>query len=189
MAGVKDLTEATGESEFTPEFTRGLETEVNDLVGGLVVHKQMYQEITMVLECEERKLNERRKRAGGNSKKSTNLVQDTLKLCALKQFNDLWIKYHQKNTKKLSLKLCPSLNASTAIAKWLGKLDYYTRRLGKKLKYLHQVGELQTSKWGKGAAHWSLLSEPWFVTGIQTWVKGTIPVEKGGHIGWVRHSK
>lgn len=137
MAGVEDLTEATGESEVHPqstteipcEFTRGLEMEADDAVGGLVAHEQTYQEITVVLEREERKLNERRKQAGGNSKKSKKLVQDTLELCALRQYNNLWIEYHRKKAKKPLLKVRPSLDASTAIVKWLGKSDYYARRL------------------------------------------------------------
>ena len=143
----------------------------------------------MVLDREERKLDEQRKRVGGNGRKSKKLVQDTFELCALKQFNSLRIEYHRKKAKKPSLKLSPSIDASTTIARRLGKSDYYARRLRQKLKYLHQVGELQTSKRGKGAAHQSFLLDPRVVAGIQTWVKGTIPVEKGGYIGRVWYSK
>ena len=194
VAGVKDLAEATGAlylhpqpaTQFPHKFARGSGSGAND---SLAAHEQTYQEITTVLEREERRLNEQRKQAGGNSKKLKKLVQDTLDLCTLKQFNSLLIEYHWKKAKNPSLKLCPSLDASTVIAKRLGKSDYYARRLREKVKHLHQVGELQILKRGKGVVHWSLLSDPRVVTGIQTWVKGAIPVEKGGYIGRVWCSK
>jgi len=81
--------------------------------------------------------------------------------------------------------LCPSLKASTTVARQLGKTDYYARRLREKLMYLHRVGKLQTLKQGKGAAHCSLLSEPQVVAAVQAWVKGVVPVEKGGFVGRV----
>ena len=148
----------------------------------LVVHEQMHWEMTKILEHEEGKLNERRKRVGGSTTKSKKLVQDTFELNALKQFNNLRIEYHQKKAKNPNLKLCPSLEASTTVARQLGKSDYYAQRLREKLTYLHQVGELQTLKQGKGAVHQSLLSELQVAAAIQTWVKGAIPVEKGGYI-------
>lgn len=157
----------------------------DEQVSKLAAHEQTYQEIAKVLEREDRKLNERRKRAGCSSNKSKKLVRDTFELHALKQFNNLRIEYHRKKAKNPNLKLCPSLKASTTIAKQLGKTDYYARRLRERLTYLHQVGELQTSKQGKGGVHQSLLLEPQVVVAIQTWVKGVIPVEKGGYIGRV----
>lgn len=151
----------------------------------LAAHEQTYQEIMKALEHEEGRLNERRKKAGGSIVKSKKLVQDTFELNALKQFNDLRIEYHRKQAKNPNLKLSPSLEASTTIARRLGKSNYYARRLRERSTYLHRVGELQTSKQGKGATHRSLLSEPQVVAAIQAWVKGAIPVEKGGYIGRV----
>ena len=171
------------------ESTGGLDVETGDSPDKLAAHEQTYQEITKVLEREEGKLNERRKRAGSNSSKSKKLVQDTFELQALKQFNDLRIEYHRKKVKNPNLKLCPSFKASTVIARRLGKTDYYARRLREKLGYLHRVGELQASKQGKGTTHRSLLSEPQVVAAIQVWVKGVIPAEKGGYTGRVWHFK
>jgi len=145
----------------------------------------MYQEIAKVLEREEGKLNKKRKQAGGSTTKSKKLVRDTFELDALKQFNNLRIEYHRKKAKNPNLKLCPPIKASTMIASRLGKSDYYARRLREKLTYLHRVGELQTSKQGKGATHRSLLSEPQVTAAIQAWVKGAVPVEKGGYVGRV----
>ena len=71
------------------------------------------------------------------------------------------------------------------IARRFGKSDYYARKLRERLSYLHQVGELKVSKQGKGAAHWSLLSEPQIVVGIQAWVRGAVPAERGGYVGRV----
>lgn len=53
------------------------------------------------------------------------------------------------------------------------------------MTYLHRVGELQALKQGKGATHRSLLSDPQVVAAIQAWVKGAVPVEKGGYVGRV----
>ena len=194
---VDDPLEATGLSDSPRQSlaqpqrnsTKGSGAEADEQAERLAAHEQTYQEIAKVLEREDGKLNERRKRAGCNSSKSKKLVQDTLELHALKQFNNLRIEYHRKKAKNPNLKLCPSLKASTTIAKQLGKTDYYARRLREKLTYLHRVGELQTSKQGKGGAHRSLLSEPQVAAAIQVWVKGVIPVEKGGYIGRVWHFK
>lgn len=172
-------------SEVPHELRKGAKSKADDLNDKLAAHEQMYREIMKALEREEGRLNERRKKAGGSIVKSKKLVQDTFELNALKQFNNLRIEYHRKKAKNPNLKLCPSLEASTTIARRLGKSNYYARRLRERSTYLHRVGELQTSKQGKGAAHQSLLSEPQVVAAIQAWVKGTVPVEKGGYIGRV----
>lgn len=169
--------------ELPREPTEGQEVIANSLA----THEEIYQEIVRVLKHEETKLDDRRKKAGGDSSKSKKLVQVTFELLALKQFNDLRIEYHQKKAKDPNLRLSPSLEASTKIAKRLRKTDYYARRLRERLTYLHQVGELQVSKRGKGAAHRSLLAEPQVVAAIQTWVKGGVPVEKGGYVGQVQY--
>ena len=117
--------------------------------------------------------------------KSKKLIQDTFELNALKQFNDLLIKCHRKKAKNPNLKLFPSLEASTVIAKRLGKSDYYGRRLRERSAYLHRVGELQSARQGKGAVHRSFLLEPQVVTAVQAWVKGVVPLEEGGYTGRV----
>ena len=152
----------------------------------LEAHEQMHQEIGEALEREERKLNERRKRVGGGTKLKR-LIQDTLELNALKQFNNLQVEYHRKKARNPNLKLHPYHEASTAIARRMGKSDYYARKLRERLSYLYRVGELQVSKQGKGATHRSLLSEPQIVAGVQAWVKGAIPVDKGGYTGRVQY--
>ena len=195
VTDVEDLVKATGESHAPPqpvtELPHELEkesgTEVNNSADELAVHEQTYREIVKILEREERKLNERRKQVGSSSSKSKKLVQDMFELCALKQFNSLWIENHRKKARKPNLKLCPSLDASITIARRNGKTEYYARRLREKLKYLHRVGELQTSKQGRGATHQSFLSVPQVAAAIQAWAKGTIPVDKGGYTGLVRH--
>lgn len=192
-ADADDPIEVTGQSypprqpvaEPPHDSVDGPEAKVDELADKLAAHEQTYQEIAKVLDREEGKLNERRKRAGGNSVKSKKLVKDTFELHALKQFNNLRIEYHRKKAKNPKLKLSPSLKASTTIARRLGQSDYFARRLREKLVYLHRVGELQISRQGKGAAHQSLLSEPQVVGAIQTWVKGDIPIENGGYDGRV----
>ena len=83
------------------------DSEVNNSADELTVHEQTYQEIMKILECEEQKLNKRRKQVGSSSSKLKKLIQDMFKLCALKQFN----------ARKPNLKLCPSLNASITIVR------------------------------------------------------------------------
>lgn len=190
---VDHLIEAAGglhqPSQSVTEVPRNLENgtkaKANDLNDKLAAHEQMYQGIMKALEREEGKLNERRKQAGGSIVKSKKLVQDTFELNALKQFNNLWIEFHRKKAGNPNLKLCPSLKASTTIARQLRKSDYYARKLRERSMYLHRVGELQASRQGNGAAHRSLLSEPQVVAAIQAWVKGAVPVDKGGYIGRV----
>ena len=126
---------------------------IDDLTIKLAAHEEMYQETMKLLEREEEKLKEQRKQAGGSTTKSKKLVQDMFELNALKQFNSLRIEYHRKKAQNPSSTLCPSLKASTAIAKRLGKSNY-AQRLQEKVTYLHRVGELQTPKQGKiGRAH------------------------------------
>jgi hypothetical protein len=164
------------------EQTKASNRKADRLMEDLVTHEVEYQEISEALKREEEKLNERRKRAGGSVAKSKKLVEDTFELDALKRFNELRIKYHRVNAKKPNLKKrSPSLEASTVIAKRLGKSDHYARRLREKLAYLRRVGELQISRRGKGATHQSLLSDPRIVGAIRTWAKGAVPVEKGGY--------
>jgi len=165
--------------------TKGSQVIVDEQAAKLAAHEHTYEEIAKLLGREDGKLNERRKQAGCNRNKSKKLIQDSFELQALIQFNDLRIEYHRKKANNPKLKLCPSLDAGTTIARQLGKTDYYARRLREKLAYLHRVGELQTSKQGMGAAHRTLLSEPQVTAAIQTWIKGVIPVEKGGYIGQV----
>lgn len=172
-------------TEAPRESRKGTNAKTDDSNDKLAAHEQTYREIMKILEREEGKLNGRRKQAGSSTTKLKKLVQDTFELNALKQFNNLRIEYHRKKAKNPNLKLCPSLKASTTIARRLGKSDYYARRLREKSTYLHRVGELQTSKQGKGATHQSLLLEPQVVAAIQAWVKGAVPVEKGGYVGRV----
>lgn len=160
-------------------------TKTDDPCGILTVHEQKYQDIAKALEREEARLTERQKKLGGNSAKLKRHIQETFDLNAMKQFNDLQIEYQRKKAKNPTLKLRPSLDASTTIARRFGKSDYYAKRLRGKLSHLHQVGELQVSRQGKGAAHQSLLSQPQVVAAIQGWVKGTVAPEKGGYIGRV----
>jgi hypothetical protein len=167
------------------ESTQGLKAKADTLADRLAVHEQTHQEIAKVLEREEKKLDERRKQAGGNIIKLKRITRDIIELNALKQFNNVRIEYQRKREKDPNLKLCPSLKASTVIARQFGKSKYYARSLREKSAYLHRVGELQISKRGKGAAHQSLLLEPRVVTAIQAWVKGAIPAEKGGYTGRV----
>ena len=167
---------------------KGWQTKADDSRAKLEAHERMHREITETLEREERKLNGKRKRVGGSTTKLKKLIRDTFELNALKQFNDLRIEYHRKKARHPNLKLCPSLDASTAISRRLGKSDYYARKLRERSSYLHRVGELQVPKQGKGGAHRSLLSEPQIAAGIQDWVKGAVPVEDGGYIGRVRCS-
>ena len=164
---------------------KGQQVEVGVSRVTLEVHEQTHQEIMETLEREERKLKEKQKQVGGSTTKLKKLIQDTFELNALKQFNDLWIKYHWKKARNRNLKLSPSIEASTVITRRLGKSDYYARRLCERSSYLHWVGELQVSKQGTGAAHRSLLSEPQIVANIQAWVKGVVPAEKGGYVGRV----
>ena len=174
-------------AELPFALTSEPKAKVNVSFDTLVTHEQTYQEIMKALEREEKRLNERKKQAGGSGSKSKKLIQDIFELQALKQFNKLRIEYHRRKAKNPDLKLCPSIEASTVIARRFGKTDYYARRLRERLAYLHRVGELQTLKQGKGAAHRSLLSESRVVTAIQAWVKGAVPAEKGGYVGRVRH--
>ena len=169
------------------EPMQGSKRKADHLADNLATHEQTHREIMRALEHEERKLNERRKRAGGNTTKLKKIIQEGFELNALKQFNDVRIGLHRKKVKNPNLKLCPSLRASTTIARQFGKSNYFARKLREKSTHLYRVGELQTSKQGKGGAHLSLLSEPRVVTAIQTWVKGVIPVEKGGYNGRVQH--
>jgi hypothetical protein len=193
QAEAEQLIEVTGEAHPPPqpnenpqhESTQGLKTKGDALADRLAVHEQTHQEIAKVLEREEKKLDERRKQAGGNTIKLKRITRDVIELNALKQFNNVRFEYQRKKVKDPNLKLCPSLKASTVIARRFGKTDYYARSLREKSAYLHRVGELQISKRGKGAAHQSLLSEPQIVSAIQAWVKGAVPMEKGGYIGRV----
>ena len=106
------------------ERVKGLNVKAGCLAEDLVTHEVECQEILKALEREEGKLNERRKRAGGSVAKSKKLVEDTFELDALKKFNELRIKYHRMNAKNPNLKKrSPSLEASTVIAKRLGKSD------------------------------------------------------------------
>ena len=167
------------------ESAKGSKAGGDHLADQLAVDEQTHQELARVLEREEKKLNERRKHVGGNTTKSKRLVEDTLELNALKQFNDLRIEYQRRRSKNGKSKLSPSIEASVAISRRLGRSQYFARKLRQKLFYLHRVGELQMSKQGKGAAHQSLLSEPRVVAAIQMWVKGTVPKEEGGYDGRV----
>ena len=172
-------------AELLPASTDEQRVKADVLLDNLVAHEQTYQEIVKTLEREEKRLNERKKQAGGSGSKSKKLIQDIFELQALKQFNKLRIEYHRKKAKNPNLKLCPSVDASTVIARRFGKTDYYARRLREKSTYLHRVGELQTVKQGKGVVHRSLLSESQVVAAIQAWVKGAVPVENGGYVGRV----
>ena len=190
---VDHQTESTGESQPPPQpaetlscgSTTGSKSNSDGSAEKLTALEQKYQETVKALEREERRLNERRKHSSGSTTKLKKLVQDAIELNALKQFNDLQIEHHRRKAKNPHLKLCPSLDASMTIARRLGRTNYYARRLREKLAHLYRVGELQVSKQGKGAVHQSLLSEPRVAAAIQNWVKGAVPVEKGGYIGRV----
>lgn len=81
-------------AELPPVSTDKPRVKADVLLNNLVAHEQTYQEIVKTLEREEKRLNERKKQAGGSGSKSKKLIQDIFELQALKQFNKLRIEYH-----------------------------------------------------------------------------------------------
>lgn len=87
--------------------------------------------------------------------------------------------------RKKAPKIKPMQTASETVAARFGKGPWFARRLRFMASHILRTGELPQSKRGKGAHHQSAFNEPEIRAGIDKWLKGLVPIGKGGYDGQV----
>ncbi|KAF8987579.1 hypothetical protein BDQ17DRAFT_1334979 [Cyathus striatus] len=85
--------------------------------------------------------------------------------------------------KKRLAKIRPATNASEAIALRCNRETYFQCSLHSMALHVLKTGQLPENRQGKGAQHASHLDRAEVNLAIQNWLKGEIPVDKGGFIG------